>query len=350
MEKKLINFSKKYLILFLILLSGCVHKNTHLKNSNSSNASLNKNSNTSNIGSNDTESSDDKNQNKADLSSSSNNQISNATSGTVSNENQNSATSSNPYINPSTNSNSGSYKNLNKSLPKFGFIFSGGGAKAWAHIGFLKELQRYKWPVHSVAGFEWGSVVAATYAQNLSVNEVEWEMSKLKEFEKTDTFVKSVFEKKTTSEMKVPFVCPSLNISKQAYYLLNRGQMQQLIPFCIPAAPLVAPFSQSVAVMSDVASLAQHLRSTGANRIILINVLAQQKLRSFVNDYASAENIMWVESAALMAKKPVGVDDVVQIQLDDFGIKDLEKRREIILKGNELSIEPLKKLAQKYGL
>lgn len=238
----------------------------------------------------------------------------------------------------------------NKVLPKFGFIFSGGGAKAWAHIGFLKELQKLKWPVHSVAGFEWGAVVAAAFAENLSANEVEWEMSKLKEFNKTDQFLKAVFEKKNTADLKVPFVCPSLNISKQAYYLLNRGQLQQLIPFCVSQPPLTPVYSQSVAVMTDVTSLAQHLRSTGASRIILVNVMAQAKMRSFVNDYMSAENILWVESAALMAKKPLGVDEMININLDDYGIKDLDKRRDLIAKGAELSYDQLKKLAQKYGL
>lgn len=238
----------------------------------------------------------------------------------------------------------------NKALPKFGFIFSGGGAKTWGHIGVLKELQKLKWPVHAVAGFEWGAVVAAIYAQNLSANEVEWEISKLKEFNKSESFLKTVFEKKNTVDLKVPFVCPSLNISRQAYYLLNRGHLQQLIPFCVSQPSLTPIYQQSVAVMTDVPSLAQHLRSTGANRIILVNVMSQSKMRSFTNDYTSAENILWVESAALMAKKPAGVDDIININLDDYGIKDLDKRRDIIAKGAELSYDQLKKLAQKYGL
>lgn len=237
-----------------------------------------------------------------------------------------------------------------KTLPKFGIIFSGGGAKAWAHIGVLKELQKLKWPVSSVAGFEWGAAVAALYAQNLSANEVEWEMSKLKEFSKWDLFIKAAFNKKMTADLKVPFVCPSLNISKQNAYLLNRGQLAQLVPFCIGSTVLTKPINQSIALMNDVPSLAQHLRATGANKIILINVLAQNTKRSFVKDYESADNIWWVESAALMAKKPAGVDDVIDINLDDFGIQDLGKRRDIVNKGSELSAAPLNKLAERYGL
>jgi predicted acylesterase/phospholipase RssA len=237
-----------------------------------------------------------------------------------------------------------------KVLPKFGIIFSGGGAKAWGHIGALKELQKLKWPISAVAGFEWGAAVAALYAQNLSVNEVEWELSKLKSFDKWDQFIKAAFPRKTTAELKIPFVCPSLNIAKQSVFLLNRGQLSQLVPFCIGSPVLTKPINQSIAVMTDVPSLAQHLRATGANRIILINVLAQNTKRSFIKDYESSDNIWWVESAGLMAKKPIGVDEIVDINLDDYGIKDIDKRRDIINKGSELSSAQFRKLAEKYGL
>ena len=235
-------------------------------------------------------------------------------------------------------------------LPKFGFIFSGGGAKAWAHIGVLKELQKLKWPVSAVAGFEWGSVVAAVYAQNLSANEVEWEMSKLKEFDKWDDFMKAAFSKKMTADLKVPFVCPSLNIAKQNVYLLNRGQIDQLLPFCIASSSLIKPINQSVAVMTDVPALAQHLRANGVSKVILVNVMAQGLKRSFVKDFESSDNVLWVTAAAMMSKKPSGVDEVIEIKLDDYGINDLNNRREIVAKGSELGYTQLKKLAEKFGL
>jgi NTE family protein len=239
---------------------------------------------------------------------------------------------------------------MSRNIPRFGFIFSGGGAKTWAHIGVLKELQKMKWPIHGVSGFEWGSVVAAIYAENLSANEVEWEMSKLKDFDKSDLFIKAVFDKKSTSDLKIPFVCPSLNLNKQSYFLLNRGQLEQLIPFCLSQPPVMAPHAQSVAIMSDVPSLAQHLRSTGVQKVILVNVLAQARPRSFVKDNTSAENILWAQSAALMSKKMMGVDDVIQINLDDYGIKDIDLRRDLIAKGAEISYDQIVKLAAKYGL
>lgn len=237
-----------------------------------------------------------------------------------------------------------------KPVPKIGLIFSGGGAKAWAHIGVIKEIEKAKWPIHAVAGFEWGAAVAAVYANNLSSNEIEWEFSKVKDFENIEETSSSIFEKKSVSELKVPFVCSSLNIGTQIIYLLNRGQLNKLIPFCLAHPPLSKPYVQSVAEMNDIAGLAQHLRATGANKIILINVLSQSKKRSFTGDYLSSDNILWVKSAALMAKKISGVDDTVNINLDDYGIAEISKKREIIAKGAELGYDEIKKLTKKYGL
>lgn len=237
-----------------------------------------------------------------------------------------------------------------KLIPKIGIIFSGGGVKAWAHIGFLKEIEKAKWPVHSVAGFEWGAVVAGIYGSHFSSNEVEWELSKVRDFKSISEISESIFSKKNVSELKVPFVCPSFNIAKQTLYLLNRGSLNKLIPFCLAMPPLSPPFAYSIAGLNEITALANHLRATGANKIVLVNVLSQNKKQSFTDDVLSVENILWSQSASQMSRKVAGVDDIVQIDLDDFNMKDLDRRREVIAKGAELSYSEVQKLSQKYGL
>lgn len=236
----------------------------------------------------------------------------------------------------------------------FGIIFSGGGAKTWAHIGVLKEMQKYKFPVSSVGGLEWGSVVAAVYGQNLSANEVEWEMSKFKDLDKWSDFIKAIFTKKTVADMKTSFVCPSLNLKTQTYYLLNRGNLDQFIPFCLPSAGLVKPYGQSVSVMSDIVGIAQHMRATGANKIILINVLSNRGARPYLKGLESAENQIWTESAAQLTsnivRKNAMIDEVIEIDTNDFGIDDFGKRRDLLIKGSDQGASLVKKIADKYNL
>lgn len=237
-----------------------------------------------------------------------------------------------------------------KVVPNFGIIFSGGGARTWAHVGMLKEMQKYKFPVVSVAGIEWGAVVAAIYAQNLSSNEVEWEMSKFKSLDKSNEFIQSVFTKKTVADMKSSFACPSLNVKSQTVYLLNRGNVDQFLPFCVPSPALAKPYGQSVALMTDVSILIHHLRATGVQKILLLNVLNTKEGGPYVKPVDSLENQTWAAAAAQLVKKNIGIDEVVSINISDVGIDDFDQRREIMAKGAELSYSQIKKLADKYGL
>ena len=237
-----------------------------------------------------------------------------------------------------------------KGVPRIGIIFSAGGAKAWGHIGVLKQIEKAKWPVTAVGGLEWGSVVAGVYAHQLSSNETEWELSKVRDLDDPEKAAETIFGNRSVSDLKVPFVCSSLNVSKQEIYLLNRGQLGKLIPFCVASSSLTKPYKQSVGVLDDFSALAQHLRATGAKKIILINVLAQSAKRSLAGDVQSPENILWVQAAARADKKPAGIDDVIQIDLGDYSIKDLDRYRDIVAKAAELSYDQILKLTKKYGL
>ena len=236
----------------------------------------------------------------------------------------------------------------------FGIIFSGGGAKTWAHIGVLKEMQKYKFPIASVAGIEWGAVVAAIYGQNLSANEVEWEMSKFKDLDKWSDFIKAVFAKKTVADMKTSFVCPSLNLKTQTYYLLNRGNLDQFMPFCLPSAGLIKPYGQSVAVMDDINSLALHMRAAGATKIILINVLSNRGAKSYYKGVDSLENQIWTQAAAQMTsattRKNALIDETIEINTNDFDIDDFAGRRDLMNKGIDHGAGLVKKIADKYNL
>jgi len=236
-----------------------------------------------------------------------------------------------------------------KSLPRIGIIFSAGGAKAWGHIGVIKEIEKAKWPVKAVAGLEWGAAVAASYAHKLSANEVEWELSKVRDLEDVERASETIFENQSVNELKVPFVCPSLNIVKQEAFLLNRGQLKNLMPFCISSPGLSGHYKQSIGLLDHISALSQHLRATGVKKVILVNVLAQGSKKPLVSDLTSAENILWVKAAVAAAQKPAGVDDVININLDDYSIKDLDQKREIIARGAELSYDQIKKLSTKYG-
>lgn len=237
---------------------------------------------------------------------------------------------------------------LKSRAPQFGVIFSAGGARVWAFTNVLKEMQRYKFPVAATAGVEWGSVIAANYAHRLSANEVEWELNKFKSLSDWDSFVKNVFEKKSVSSLKVPFSCPSLNLQNQVIYNLNRGDLDQLIPLCLPSPKLVKPQKQSVAMMSDLDSTVQFLRRSGAEKIILFNVIPSKKQKGIVDSLESVENQIWAMAAA--TSKHQGVDEVVDINVTQFSPQQFDKRRDIQIQSDAQVKDLIKRLADKYSL
>ena len=230
---------------------------------------------------------------------------------------------------------------------KIALILSGGGAKVWGHVAVLKEFQKFKIPVVAVAGIEWGSVVGAIYAQSLSPNEVEWELAKFKDIDDWEKFLKAVFEKKSISDLKIPFVCPSVNLKKQNPYLLNRGLLEQLLPFCLPSPGTIKPYSSSIAAMDHIPALVQHLRATGATKIVLVNVLSQNGQNIYYKSLDSLENQIW--QLASHSLKTAPVDEVINISFDNHKIDDFDDRREILAQSANMAYDQIKALAKKYG-
>ena len=56
---------------------------------------------------------------------------------------------------------------------RVGIVLSGGGAKAAAHVGFLKALEENGVPVNYIAGASMGSIVGAMYASGYTIQEID---------------------------------------------------------------------------------------------------------------------------------------------------------------------------------
>ena len=57
--------------------------------------------------------------------------------------------------------------------PRIGLVLGGGGARGFAHISVLKELERLRIPVDCIAGTSAGAMVGGFYASGMSASEIE---------------------------------------------------------------------------------------------------------------------------------------------------------------------------------
>ena len=63
---------------------------------------------------------------------------------------------------------------------KICLVLSGGGARGFAHIGVLKQLESMHIPIDCIAGTSMGAVVGGLYAAGLPASEIEKRLEKLK--------------------------------------------------------------------------------------------------------------------------------------------------------------------------
>lgn len=253
-------------------------------------------------------------------------------------------------------------------MPKIGVILGGGGAKTYAHIGFLHELQRAKVPVYAIGGVEFAAPMAALYANKELANDVEWQMFKLKDEEvlrksllggvnknnevtELKEFIGTAFNRSKVEDFKIPFACPSYSLKKNQVYLMNKGGIDQLMYLCMSYPPFFKPYQGSVAGVRDVTALANYLRQKGANYIVMVNVLqAPGGSKPYTLESSATDNVLWSEIAGLYNKPLPGVDTVISLDTSSYGIMDFDKRREIMNKGADSAARQLKGLTRKWGL
>ncbi|WP_322070312.1 patatin-like phospholipase family protein [Paraburkholderia bannensis] len=63
--------------------------------------------------------------------------------------------------------------------PRICLALSGGGARGYAHIGVLRELERLHVPVDCIAGTSMGAVVGSLYASGMTADQIEHALSEL---------------------------------------------------------------------------------------------------------------------------------------------------------------------------
>ncbi len=237
----------------------------------------------------------------------------------------------------------------------------------YAHIGFLHELAKAKIPVHAIGGVEFAAPIAALYAHKEQVNEVEWQMFKLKEEEvikktllgssekisqvtELKGFFGAAFSRLRVEDMSLPFGCPSLNLNKNQVYVMNKGGVESVLSYCMAYPPYFRSYQGSIAGVREISILSQYLRSKGANHIVFVNVLPPPSgSMKYTSDSNSTENVLWSEIAASYSRPFAGVDTVISLDSGSYGITDFERRREIMNSGADSAAKQIKDLARKWG-
>ncbi len=256
---------------------------------------------------------------------------------------------------------------LKKDPPKLGIILGGGGALSYAHIGFLQELENQKVPIHSVAGVEWGALVAGAYAVEKKAHSVEWKLLKLPvdRFDNSgffssgkkgvsvaafDKFLRTVFGGKTISDLACPFTCPFVNVAKEKVGVRRSGRLRNAIRSCWAMPPhfTVNPVGANPMGVADAAA---RLREQGAEIVVYVDVVSKNKMIPEKKRLQNgSHSLFWVAQRSLpsMLKPPV-IDQVISLSISGENVTSYKSLRSIIRKGQLKSKTLVKSLARQYA-
>jgi NTE family protein len=233
--------------------------------------------------------------------------------------------------------------------PKIGLILGPGSARALAHIGVVQELAKAKLPITHVVGLEIGALVGAIYSQKGQPFDVEWQISKLKDLKSLGPFIQGIFGSTKTEDLKVSFSCPAYNLAKSQYFMMNRGLIGQMLPYCLSAPPMLKPYNHNVAAVSEVRAAIDYLKSKGANYIVYVHVL-QAKNGLISGGLEDEDNLFWTFTALSISRQWQAADFVITVPVQDFDLKDWSHRREIIQKGIEAGQNASSQISKRLGL
>lgn len=258
---------------------------------------------------------------------------------------------------------------LNKRIhfPKIGLILGAGGAKTWAHIGFLREINNRKIPIHSIVGIEMAAPIAAIFAHREMANEVEWKMFKLDEdkilkrtflsskYQPQDVsiineFLNDIFNGIQTSQIKLPFGCPALNLQKKTHFMMSRGSVQRLVELCLPYPPLFQSYKGNVSGIRDLKASADFLKSMGATYIVFVNVLSDFSNGIENSGLSERDRLAWTEVSSAYKDPNQIIDQMIVLPTEEFTLLDFSKRRDILKKGLQYGIKSIDEMAKKLKL
>ncbi|MEL6244843.1 MAG: patatin-like phospholipase family protein [Pseudomonadota bacterium] len=153
-----------------------------------------------------------------------------------------------------------------------GLVFSGGGARAYAHIGVVRALREYGVPIDFAGGSSMGAVIAACVAMGWSDDEIDTRIRKafvesnplgdytlpvvgMVKGRRVNTRLKEHFGETEIGELTLPFFAVSTNLTSGAFHVHRTGKVRDALRATISLPGILPPVVQDGSVLVDGAVL-----------------------------------------------------------------------------------------------
>ncbi len=206
-----------------------------------------------------------------------------------------------------------------------GLVLSGGGARAYAHVGAIKALRERGVPVDFVGGSSMGAVVAAGLAMGWGEDEMDRRLreafvntSPLDDIAlpllamthgvKVEQRLATHFGDTQISDLWLPFFCLSSNLTTGAYQLHRRGGLRQALRASIALPGVLPPATDGDNVLVDGAVMknfpADIMRASHLGPIVGVDVTTARSI--LAKDVARPSSVWrWIWSGQWRLGPPI---------------------------------------------
>lgn len=149
-----------------------------------------------------------------------------------------------------------------------GLVMSGGGARAYAHIGVVRALREARCPIDLVGGASMGAIVAACVACGWSDDEIDTRIRKafvesdplsdyhlpvvaLVKGTRVDTRLKEHFGERMIEGLDLPFFAVSSNLTSGEVLVHSHGHLRSALRASIALPGILPPIVMSEQVLVD---------------------------------------------------------------------------------------------------
>ena len=282
--------------------------------------------------------------------------------------------------------------------PKIGLVLSGGGAKGFAHIGVLKEIEKAGIKIDYIGGTSVGAVVGGLYATGYSATQIDSIFTSTNFQELVQDYIprtsKSFYEKRNDElyaislpfdkfkvsipislsngnynynlltkltqsvrnitnfdKLPIPFVCIASNIETGEEVVLNKGFLPQALLASSAFPSLFSPVEIDGKLLVDGGVTNNYpiaeVKKMGADFIIGVDVQDGLKDRNYLTE--ATRILVQISNFGMMGRmhdKVALADIYIKPEVSQFSVVSFGDIKEIIKKGHEAAILVNDKLAK----
>jgi NTE family protein len=206
-----------------------------------------------------------------------------------------------------------------------GVVLSGGGARAYAHVGAIRALRERKVPLDHLCGVSMGGIVAAGVAMgwddeelDLRIRQAFVESSPLDDIAfpilamtrggKVSERLHDHFGDARIADLWRPFFCISANLTTGAYHTHRRGIVWKALRASVALPGVMPPATEGDDVLVDGAVLknfpADVMRTTQLGPIVGVDVSGERNITA--DDVARPESAWrWIRSGQWRKGPPI---------------------------------------------